>query len=179
MSWRWDEENPDGEGAYGNCWSDDKPVAGQPGYRDGVANIPSDDGFLSDGWPINRFHGEAVPIDVTMWCDPSWPPSDAELDFILAHRGLDRRTLRERWTEFLDNPGPASTLDPQCSWGSDADSTTEITSPSEDTMPRAMMKRSHEAYAAELTPPVAIFIHAGAGYHSIQNENVHLAMCSK
>lgn len=47
-----------------------------------------------------------------------------------------------------------------------------------NTMNRVLKKRSHQAYA-ESSPPMAIFIHAGAGYHSIQNENSHLAMCSK
>lgn len=28
-------------------------------------------------------------------------------------------------------------------------------------------------------PSMAVFIHAGAGYHSLQNENVHLTMCAK
>lgn len=28
-------------------------------------------------------------------------------------------------------------------------------------------------------PSMAIFVHAGAGYHSVQNENVHLATCGK
>lgn len=28
-------------------------------------------------------------------------------------------------------------------------------------------------------PSMAIFVHAGAGYHSVQNENVHLATCAK
>lgn len=28
-------------------------------------------------------------------------------------------------------------------------------------------------------PSMAVFIHAGAGYHSIQNENVHLTLCAK
>ncbi|KAL1883364.1 hypothetical protein Daus18300_000422 [Diaporthe australafricana] len=28
-------------------------------------------------------------------------------------------------------------------------------------------------------PSMAVFVHAGAGYHSIQNENLHLTMCSK
>lgn len=26
---------------------------------------------------------------------------------------------------------------------------------------------------------MAVFVHAGAGYHSYQNESAHLAMCSK
>lgn len=37
-------------------------------------------------------------------------------------------------------------------------------------------KRSRQAY---LEMPMSIFIHAGAGYHSLQNESVHLAICSK
>ncbi|KAJ4414088.1 hypothetical protein N0V82_008119 [Gnomoniopsis sp. IMI 355080] len=37
-------------------------------------------------------------------------------------------------------------------------------------------KRSHQIY---LEMPQAIFIHAGAGYHSIQNEKMHLTVCSK
>lgn len=44
------------------------------------------------------------------------------------------------------------------------------------TMDRVLKKRSHQAYMAT---PMAVFIHAGAGYHSLQNESVHLAMCSK
>lgn len=28
-------------------------------------------------------------------------------------------------------------------------------------------------------PSMAVFIHAGAGYHSVQNENVHLTLCAK
>lgn len=37
-------------------------------------------------------------------------------------------------------------------------------------------KRSHQAF---LEMPQAIFIHAGAGFHSIQNEKIHLSVCSK
>lgn len=44
------------------------------------------------------------------------------------------------------------------------------------TMDRVLKKRSHQAY---MGTPMAVFIHAGAGYHSLQNEGAHLAMCSK
>lgn len=37
-------------------------------------------------------------------------------------------------------------------------------------------KRSHQSF---FEMPQAIFIHAGAGFHSIQNEKIHLSVCSK
>lgn len=45
-------------------------------------------------------------------------------------------------------------------------------------MPRTKIikKRSCKAY---IEMPQAIFIHAGAGFHSVQNEKVHLSVCSK
>lgn len=46
------------------------------------------------------------------------------------------------------------------------------------TIDRMLRKRPHSSNY-EARPPMAIFIHAGAGYHSIQNENVHLSICSK
>lgn len=46
------------------------------------------------------------------------------------------------------------------------------------TLDRVLRKRPH-CSTYEARPPMAIFIHAGAGYHSLQNENVHLSICSK
>lgn len=47
-------------------------------------------------------------------------------------------------------------------------------------VPRKMsptgLKRPHQTY---LGLPTAIFIHAGAGFHSIQNEKFHLSVCSE
>lgn len=44
------------------------------------------------------------------------------------------------------------------------------------TVDRLIKKRSS---AGDQRPSMAVFIHAGAGYHSLQNENVHLTMCAK
>jgi hypothetical protein len=44
------------------------------------------------------------------------------------------------------------------------------------TVDRLIKKRTS---ADDQRPSMAIFIHAGAGYHSLQNENVHLTMCAK
>lgn len=43
---------------------------------------------------------------------------------------------------------------------------------------RVLRKRPRSA-THEARPPMAVFIHAGAGYHSLQNENTHLSMCSR
>lgn len=39
--------------------------------------------------------------------------------------------------------------------------------------------RNKRVSSGDQRPSMAVFIHAGAGYHSIQNEGLHLAMCSK
>lgn len=44
------------------------------------------------------------------------------------------------------------------------------------TVDRLIKKRSS---TGDPRPTMAVFIHAGAGYHSLQNENVHLTMCAK
>lgn len=44
------------------------------------------------------------------------------------------------------------------------------------TVDRLIKKRSS---IGNPRPTMAVFIHAGAGYHSLQNENVHLTMCAK
>lgn len=60
---------------------------------------------------------------------------------------------------------------------------TAVTVPTRRRRPFAIMprnktskKRSHQTY---LEMPQAIFIHAGAGFHSVQNEKIHLSVCSK
>lgn len=54
----------------------------------------------------------------------------------------------------------------------------QMNMPPNHTMDRVLKKRRHSSIL-ESRPPMAIFIHAGAGYHSLQNENIHLAVCSK
>lgn len=44
------------------------------------------------------------------------------------------------------------------------------------TVDRLMKKRDP---TGDQRPSMAVFIHAGAGYHSLQNENVHLTLCAK
>lgn len=40
-------------------------------------------------------------------------------------------------------------------------------------------RKNKDGVEKDLENQMAIFIHAGAGYHSLQNERVHLAMCSR
>lgn len=44
------------------------------------------------------------------------------------------------------------------------------------TVDRLMKKRDP---TGDKRPSMAVFVHAGAGYHSLQNENVHLGLCAK
>jgi hypothetical protein len=44
------------------------------------------------------------------------------------------------------------------------------------TVDRLIKKRGS---TSDQRPSMAVFVHAGAGYHSIQNENVHLTMCAR
>lgn len=60
----------------------------------------------------------------------------------------------------------------------DSDITNSDTNTTFATMPRTkfVKKQSHQTY---LEMPQAIFIHAGAGFHSVQNEKIHLSVCSR
>jgi len=56
----------------------------------------------------------------------------------------------------------------------------------EDTTPQGQVGSSIDGTVDRLLsnlkrhkPMAAIFIHAGAGYHSLQNEKVHLEACSE
>lgn len=62
-------------------------------------------------------------------------------------------------------PSPASNM-PEDKIGVGADGTVD----------RLIRKRDP---TGDQRPSMAVFIHAGAGYHSLQNENVHLTLCAK
>lgn len=96
-----------------------------------------------------------------LWAYP-WAAPDALPDF--PPLGFERALAREQWLIFhrigdTNNPiaaheFPAIRLNAKMS----------------------PMKRSHQTYTGL---PAAIFIHAGAGFHSIQNEKYHLSVCSE
>lgn len=44
---------------------------------------------------------------------------------------------------------------------------------------KSTMSQFLNGHKADHKATMAVFVHAGAGYHSYQNESVHLAMCSK
>lgn len=77
-------------------------------------------------------------------------------------------------TDMITNVTNQEQMDSSASFTSDD----QMVTTANGTMNHVLKKRPHSQLFVSPSP-MAIFIHAGAGYHSLQNESVHLAICSK
>lgn len=107
--------------------------------------------------------GPSLSFDTTLPIRSTYSavPSGFELMPFLNAYSCDLETQRKKGDTDLANP--------------------EQTLPSDSSLVRSMsptniMKRSHQTFTGL---PAAIFIHAGAGFHSVQNEKYHLGVCSE